>query len=277
MAIVTDQLKIPAQVRIPVVIALCLAAGISAILIEKRVAAKEQDQSGSRIPSLLSVAIAAGAIALLVHRKLGRPPFSVTSPDKPAIAREAPPIAAAESVPLTNLTHEMPIRPPEPSKPADTVLDYVKAPVRSGSSGTIWPVVMYGEDGSVYPLLRANAELAVRNSGRSAPSIFNSSVPSRAYEELFAGNAVTLAKLQPYCDGLILSKIRASTSASNQFEGMFTTVLVADVKIASVSEGVRHEFNLKENGTGFSAEESKANAEERLATKLATELAKFFH
>ena len=156
------------------------------------------------------------------------------------------------------------------------MLDYIKAPSRTGTSGTVWPVLIYGDDGGSYPILRANAELAVRNSGRSAPSIFKNPVSAAAYEEVFAGNTITLTKLHPYCDGLVLGKVKQVTSPNNQFDGMYTTNLVADVKVMSTSEGVQHEFNIQENGAGFSGEESKSNAEERLATKLTTELSKSF-
>jgi len=57
---------------------------------------------------------------------------------------------------------------------------------------------------------------------------------------------------------------------------MYTTHFRADVKLVSTSDGVRNEFNIEENGAGFSADTSKSNGEERLADKLKAELVKSF-
>jgi hypothetical protein len=60
-----------------------------------------------------------------------------------------------------------------------------------------------------------------------------------------------MSMLREYCDGVVLGSIKSATSASDQFKGLYTTHLAADVKLASASDRVQHEFNLDESGAGF--------------------------
>ena len=67
MALITDQLNLASQYRVPVAIGLGLAAGVAAILMERKEAAEKSAQSGSSVLPLLSVAVALGGITWLVH------------------------------------------------------------------------------------------------------------------------------------------------------------------------------------------------------------------
>jgi hypothetical protein len=110
-----------------------------------------------------------------------------------------------------------------------------------------------------------------RENGSTTPSIFRKSLSPDLFADLFNADVSLMARLHPYCDGLIMALVRSTTSRSDQIGGMYTTQISADVKQVSTSDGIRHEFNVAENGTGFNVETSQSNAEERLAQKFKSE------
>jgi hypothetical protein len=133
---------------------------------------------------------------------------------------------------------------------------------------------MFGVDGSEYPVLRARAELVLQNSGSSTPHIFANYIDPDEYKDLFNTDAITVSTLRAYCDGVVLGRIKSITSSSDQFDGLYTTHLTADVKLVSTDTHTQHEFTVEENGAGTSAEESRSKAEERLSEKLKDELSR---
>jgi hypothetical protein len=155
------------------------------------------------------------------------------------------------------------------------MVGYINAPPRRSGSQLAWIVLIYGENGRDYPLLRAVAQEALSGNDISTPSLFRSSTPDRVYDEIFVANVSTLSGLKPFCDGVVIGKVKRNTSPSDQFSGMFTSHIDADVKLISLPGGPRREFGVEDNGAGFSAEDSESKAEQRLAEKLRIELAKF--
>jgi hypothetical protein len=107
------------------------------------------------------------------------------------------------------------------------------------------------------------------------PSLFRPSTPDSAYDDIFVANVSTLSGLKPFCDGIVVGRVERNTNPSDQFSGMFTCHMSADMKLISVASGLQREFVIEDNGAGFSAEDSESKAEKRLAEKLKIELAEF--
>jgi hypothetical protein len=72
----------------------------------------------------------------------------------------------------------------------------------------------------------------------------------------------------------VLGRIKSTTSSNGQFDGLYNTRLTADVKLQSTTDNIPHEFNVEDYGAGFSPEDSRSKAEERLSEKLKVELSR---
>jgi len=229
----------------------------------------------SRIFALLAVVVSVCAILLLSYSR--KPPAeSITIPSKvpdkdtgqTSQGHEAPTIPA----PTFRTTQDATGRT---ARPKDGLLNSIDSTPRSQNSSPLWVVTMYSDEGDDFSILRATSQQALSANGISITSLTRNSAPIRTNSELFMATAATLETLKPYCDGLIMGKLKVHTVPSDQFGGMFATHLSADVKLISTSNGVRRELVIEEDGGGFDASTSQSNAERRLAEKLKTELAHF--
>lgn len=270
MAVVINQLTLSPQVRLPFIGGIIGVAVVIAFLAEERRAKKDGRPRSANILVPMAVMLSLAAIGIVIYLVKPRAAENAGSMYQPVVQGNPPPRIS----PTQNTQDGISTPAAKQSQARDDLLQYIEVAPRSGGSAASWPVLMYGEDGGTYPVLRASGEAAVRERGSSAPSIFRNSIPSEAYDHLFAADITTLAKLRRFCDGLVLGKVKAVTLPSDQFSGMYTTHLSVDVKLASTSDGLRREFRIDENGAGFNAEDSKSKAEDRLAPKLRIEISK---
>ena len=81
--------------------------------------------------------------------------------------------------------------------------------------------------------------------GIATTSRITNSAPAPTNSELFAATPSNTRLLKPYCDGLIMGKLKLHTAANDQFSGMYETHLSVDVKLISTTIGVRREFLLR--------------------------------
>jgi hypothetical protein len=234
IGIVTNTLKLPDRIRIPVIVVLGVAAATAALSLERRRGADkvESDHRRSNALTLLAVAVASGAIALLVHFRnpgdnAATIPHEGNASQPPGETIPGPgPVA-----PKPDLDHGSAENLLRKSPPKSRVLDYISATPWRRGSGPAWAVLMYSEDGHEYPILRATAQQALASNSISTPALFKNSTPPEAYEDVFSADVSTMSELKPYCDGLVLGRLKLNTGPSDQFNGMYTTHLGVDVKL----------------------------------------------
>ena len=270
MAVVVNQLTLSPQVRLPFIVGIIGVAVLIAFLAEERRAKKDGKPHSANILVPMAVMLSLAAIGIVIYLVKPRAAENVGSMHQPEGQRNPPPRVS----PTQNTEDGTSTPAAKQPQAGDDLFQYIEVAPRSGGSAASWPVLMYGENGDAFPVLRASGEAALQERGKSTPPIFRNPIPSEAYDHLFAADITTLAKLRRFCDGLVLGKVKTVTLPSDQFSGMYTTHLSVDVKLASTSDNLRREFKIDESGAGFDAEDSKSKAEERLAQKLRIEISK---
>ena len=248
--ILTNQLQVDDRYRIPVVLVLTLAAFLVAWLIEEKREAGEQQRLRSRIFSSLAFVLSVSGILWLTRYR------------PPAKSNLASPSIVQNDASGPSKSHEVQSNPAQPvrhsqgmpnhsAQPRDGLLDSIDKTPRSRNANPAWVVQMYSDEGDDFPILRATAQEALAVKGIATTSRITNSAPAPTNSELFAATPATLVSLKPYCDGLIMGKLKLHTAANDQFSGMYETHLSVDVKLISTTIGVRREFLLEEDGAGL--------------------------
>jgi hypothetical protein len=279
--VVTHQIHLSVQVRIAFSAGIVIAALLASHFGEKRYADGTTASRSPRYFLPLSIAVALGTIGFVVYVLTlngGENPEPQTLPTtasslKPAPNQDDSGKASTEtSSPTPGRLRAQTADPLPPlTKSRDVLTEYLSTTTPAQRPSSPWPVLMYDGNGKEYSILRATAQSVLQENGNTTPSIFWKSIAPDRYTDLFNADVSLIARLRPYCDGLVMGLVRSTTSASDQVSGMYTTHISADVKQVSTSDGIRHEFNIEGNGTGFDVETSQSNAEERLAQKFKTE------
>ena len=276
---VATQLHLPIQIRIFISVGIVIAALLASFFGERKSAEDTRDSRSPRYFLPLSVAVALGTIGLIVYvltRNCGNNPEPKTQSTTAGLLKSAPNQASqndASPIATSQPKAQLPTPAMHAAKQRDLLAEYLSAPSPPHPSSA-WPVLMYDRSGQEYSILRASAQAVLREGGKTTPSIFRKSISPDRFSDLFNADGALMARLHPYCDGLVMGLVRSATSPSDQISGMYTTHISADVKQVSTSDGIRQEFNIAENGTGFDAETSQSNAEKRLAQKFKSEFLK---
>ena len=217
--ILTNQLQVDDRYRIPVVLVLTLAAFLVAWLIEEKREAGEQQRLRSRIFSSLAFVLSVSGILWLTRY---RPPA------KSNLA--SPSIVQNDASSRQKVTRSKAILPNRfvTAKECQTIQLSRGMACWTRSTRLRGPAMRIPlgrpnvqRRGRRFPILRATAQEALAVKGIATTSRITNSAPAPTNSELFAATPATLVSLKPYCDGLIMGKLKLHTAANDQFSGMY--------------------------------------------------------
>jgi hypothetical protein len=155
------------------------------------------------------------------------------------------------------------------------IRENIVSPPKSARKAGQWAVVIADPDGREnYPHLASTASSVITGAGYSTVATFRPSVTHNpGFGTLFAADPALSRLMAEYCDKILVARVTSSTADNPSYPGLLSVTLTLDVKIISTrTSDVQHQFQISEVGAGLKPEESRTNAEERVAASLRSKL-----
>jgi hypothetical protein len=147
---------------------------------------------------------------------------------------------------------------------------YVDAKAQRRNATGSWSVVLAQQGQPASSEVSGAVVEVLKQKGREAILIFRPNIfEGPGFRELYQADPTLLKKLRNLCEGLVVGEVSEDNSTDPDLQGLITVEVALRLRIFSTNTGaVTTEFAINGRGAGFSLQEAKRQATQRLAEAL---------